>query len=228
MFDITEDYVFGEKYKIVAPGNTRITWEQARKNCQSIGPGWDLLKIQSRAEDLIIREMLKCELRGNIKSTNDNFYYQISCFRHWLSSFFLENDYWWCQIRMPCFPNKIFDKHNYYCFFCKDKMHNSKLLTYISNLEINVHIKNVTIISQIYSLITCCWKKCFFFSEQNLNLIWRLIIHSLGLLCYWRRTQWWYILCPCTISFFLLLSFFLVMILKNTWQGQSYFVSLRA
>lgn len=32
-----------------------------------MGPGWDLLKIQSKAEDLIIREMLKCELRGNLK-----------------------------------------------------------------------------------------------------------------------------------------------------------------
>lgn len=78
--DIIEDYVFGEKYKIVPPGNVRITWEQARKNCQTIGLGWDLLKIQSRAEDLIIREMLKCELRGNIKSTYDNFNYQRFCF----------------------------------------------------------------------------------------------------------------------------------------------------
>lgn len=78
--DIIEDYVFGEKYKIVPPGNTRITWEQARKNCQTMGHGWDLLKIQSRAEDLIIKEMLKCELRGNIKSTYDNFYYQRFCF----------------------------------------------------------------------------------------------------------------------------------------------------
>lgn len=78
--DIIEDYVFGEKYKIVPPGNARITWEQARKNCQTMGHGWDLLKIQSRAEDLIIREMLKCELRGNIKSTYDNFYYQRFCF----------------------------------------------------------------------------------------------------------------------------------------------------
>ncbi|XP_052687781.1 uncharacterized protein LOC128166559 [Crassostrea angulata] len=60
---ISFDYVFGEKYKIVPPGNTRITWEQARKNCQTMGHGWDLLKIQSRAEDLIIKEMLKCELR---------------------------------------------------------------------------------------------------------------------------------------------------------------------
>lgn len=65
--DIIEDYVFGEKYKIVPPGNTKITWEQARKNCQIMGPGWDLLKIQSKAENLIIREMLKCELRGNLK-----------------------------------------------------------------------------------------------------------------------------------------------------------------
>lgn len=80
MIFIIEDYVFGEKYKIVPPGNARITWEQARKNCQTIGLGWDLLKIQSRAEDLIIREMLKCELRGNIKSTYDNFNDQRFCF----------------------------------------------------------------------------------------------------------------------------------------------------
>lgn len=78
--DIIEDYVFGEKYKIVPPGNARITWEQAIKNCQTIGLGWDLLKIHSRAEDIIIREMLKCELRGNIKSTYDNFNDQRFCF----------------------------------------------------------------------------------------------------------------------------------------------------
>ena len=55
------DIVLGEKYKIVPAGFSNITWEQARRNCMDIGAGWDLVKIQSKAEDLVIKDMLKCE-----------------------------------------------------------------------------------------------------------------------------------------------------------------------
>lgn len=121
--DIIEDYVFGEKYKIVPPGNTRITWEQARKNCQTMGHGWDLLKIQSRAEDLIIKEMLKCELRGNIKSTYDNFYYQRFCFVIGFLASSLKMITSAAKLK-GLFFNKPFDKHNilyhnYDWFFCE-------------------------------------------------------------------------------------------------------------
>ena len=55
------DIVLGEKYKIFPAGFSNITWEQARRNCMDIGAGWDLVKIQSKAEDLVIKDMLKCE-----------------------------------------------------------------------------------------------------------------------------------------------------------------------
>ncbi|XP_061181517.1 uncharacterized protein LOC133190062 [Saccostrea echinata] len=57
----TFDNALGEKYRIFSPGFFKISWEQARRNCQNIGIGWDLVKIESRAEDQIIKDMLKCE-----------------------------------------------------------------------------------------------------------------------------------------------------------------------
>jgi hypothetical protein len=55
------DLALGEKYRIFPPRFFKITWENARRNCQNIGVGWDLVKIQSRAEDLLVKDMLKCE-----------------------------------------------------------------------------------------------------------------------------------------------------------------------
>ncbi|XP_048731325.1 uncharacterized protein LOC125648355 [Ostrea edulis] len=55
------DHALGAKYRIFAPRLFKVTWEQARRNCQNIGIGWDLVKIQSRSEDLLVKDMLKCE-----------------------------------------------------------------------------------------------------------------------------------------------------------------------
>ncbi|XP_062566189.1 uncharacterized protein LOC134228553 [Saccostrea cucullata] len=57
----TFDYALGEKYRIFSPGFYKISWEQARRNCQNIGTGWDLGNIESRAEDRMIKDMLRCE-----------------------------------------------------------------------------------------------------------------------------------------------------------------------
>ena len=61
MYPYLLDIVLGEKYKIFPAGFSNITWEQALRNCMDIGAGWDLVKIQSKAEDLVIKDMLKCE-----------------------------------------------------------------------------------------------------------------------------------------------------------------------